>query len=114
MERLHLISSAVGLDPETAVKQSDWARFLPDPTMLDVSLYFARHVYAERQQRFLTNFLVDAYKGRALRSLRKRIEHNTLELSDSLVAAILTLSVLDVGIFQHTETLKLTDSAKSW
>ena len=76
--------------------QSDWARFLPDPTMLDVSLCFARHVYAARLERHAVSFVVDAYKSRAIRSVRKRINDGPKDLSDSLIAAILILSVLDV------------------
>jgi len=76
--------------------QSDWARFLPDPTMLDVSLYFARHVYAARRQHHAVQFVVDTYKGRAIRSVRERLNYGSSSLSDSLIAAVLILTVLDV------------------
>ncbi|RDL35887.1 uncharacterized protein BP5553_06499 [Venustampulla echinocandica] len=49
MGKLHLVTNMPALDTSLAVMQSDWAHFLPDPTMLDVSLYFAGYVYAARR-----------------------------------------------------------------
>lgn len=64
--------------------------------MLDVSLYFAMHVYAARRQQHAIRFVVDTYKGRAIRSVRERLDYGAKGLSDSLVAAILILTILDV------------------
>ena len=96
MEKLHCLTNIPASDTALAVIQSDWACFLPDPTMLDVSLYFARQVYAARLQHHAIEFAVDAYKGRAIRSVRERLNDGPNGLSDSLVAAILILTVLDV------------------
>lgn len=98
MGKLHLVTNIPASDTALAVMQSDWARFLPDPTMLDVSLYFARYVYAARLQHHAVQFVVDAYKGRAIRSVRERLNDGINGLSDSLVAAILILTVLDVRL----------------
>ncbi|RDW73579.1 hypothetical protein BP6252_07486 [Coleophoma cylindrospora] len=95
MEKLHLVTNIPASDTTLAVMQSDWARFLPDPTMLDVSLYFARHVYAARRHYHAAQFVVDTYKGKAIRSVRERLNDGYNGLSDSLVAAILILTVLD-------------------
>jgi hypothetical protein len=96
MGKLHLVTNIPALDTALVVMQSDWARFLPDPTMLDVSLYFAGQVYAARRQHHGVQFVVDANKGRAIRSVRERLNDGPNGLSDSLVAAILILTVLDV------------------
>jgi hypothetical protein len=98
MERLHLVPDIPELDAAFALKESDWARFLPDPTMLDVSVYFARHVYASRQQNQAVQVILDTYKGKAIRSVRQRLNYGSEGLNDSLVAAILILTVADVGI----------------
>ena len=96
MERLHLVPDTPESDATFALIQSDWARFLPDPTMMDVSLYFARHVYVSRQQNQSVQLIVDTYKGKAIQSVRKRLDYGSDGLSDSLVAAILILTVVDV------------------
>lgn len=90
--RLHLVINIP--DHDLAMKESDWTRFLPDPTMLNVSLHFARHLYAARLQRHAVEFMVDAYRGSAIRSVR---EHINAGITDSLIAAILILSVIDVS-----------------
>lgn len=96
MQKLHFITNIPASDTASAVMRSDWARFLPDPTMRDVSLYFAQHVYASRMQHHGVQFVVDA--GRAIRSVRERLSDGCETLSDSVVAAILTLTVLDVRL----------------
>ncbi len=96
MGRLHLVIDTPIPDAALVMMHSDWARFLPDPTMLDVSLYFSRRVYAARLQHHAMQFLVDVYKGRAIRSVRKRLSDGPPDLNDSLIASILILSVLDV------------------
>jgi hypothetical protein len=98
MGKLFLDTDISASNSSLAVMQSDWACFLPDPTMLDVSLYFARHVYATRLQHHAIQFAIDASKGRALRSVRERLNDGSNGLSDSLVAAILILTVIDVRI----------------
>lgn len=96
MEKLHLVTDIPESDTALAVIQSDWARFLPDPTMLDVSLYFARHVYAARRQHRSVQFILDTYKGKAIQSVRERLNNGPEGVTDSVVAAILILTVLDV------------------
>lgn len=98
MEKLHLVTYIPKSDTAFAVTHSDWARFLPDPTMLDVSVYFARHVYAARKQHRSVQLTLDAYKGRAIRSVRERLDYGSHGVTDSLVAAILILTVLDVSL----------------
>lgn len=98
MGKLHLVANIPASDTALAVTQSDWARFLPDPTMLDVSLCFARQVYAARLQHHALQFFADTYKGRAIRSVRERLNGGPNGLGDSLVAAILILTVLDVRL----------------
>lgn len=98
MQRLHLIADVPASGTALTVMQSDWASFLPDPTMLDVTLYFARHVYAARLQHHALELTVQTYKGRALRSVRQRIANVSNGLSDGLIAAIIILTVLDVGL----------------
>lgn len=98
MQKLHLVTNIPASDNALAVMQSDWARFLPDPTMLDVSLYWARNLYATRLQHRAVQFVVDTYKGRAIRSVRERLNEGSDSLSDSLVAAVLILTVLDVRL----------------
>ncbi|KAK6381688.1 hypothetical protein LTS17_004747 [Exophiala oligosperma] len=83
-------------DAVLAMMQSDWAGFLPDPTMFEVSLYFARQFYAARRQQHTHRSMVDAYKGGAIRAVRQRLNEGLDGLSDSLIAAILILTVLDV------------------
>lgn len=95
MQKLHLLTDIPESDTAFAVIHSDWARFLPDPVMLDVSLYFARHVYAARQHRSV-QFILDTYKGKAIQSVRERLNYGSEGVTDSLVAAILILTVLDV------------------
>ncbi|KAI7779304.1 hypothetical protein LA080_000975 [Diaporthe eres] len=98
MEKLHLVTDIPESDTAFAVIQSDWARFLPDPTMLDVSLYFARHVYAARRQHRSVQLILDTYKGRAIQSVRERLNHGPDGVTDSVVAAVLILAVLDQGL----------------
>ncbi|KAK5089758.1 hypothetical protein LTR70_006600 [Exophiala xenobiotica] len=98
MQKLHLVTNIPASDTALAVMQSDWARFLPDPTMLDVSLYWARNLYATRLQHRAVQFVVDTYKGRAIRSVRERLNDGSDSLTDSLVAAVLILTVLDVRL----------------
>jgi hypothetical protein len=95
MERLYLVVEKPPADPAKAVMCSDWARFLPDPTMLEVSLYFARHIYAASLRNHVVRLALEAQKGLAIRSVRRRLTDGSGDLSDSLVAAILILSVLD-------------------
>jgi len=83
-------------DTALARMPSDWTHLLPDPTMFDVSLYLAGHVYAARLQRQAIQFIVDSYQGRAIRSVRHNLAKMSNGLSDSLVAAILILTVIDV------------------
>lgn len=96
MGKLHLVTNIPELDTTLAVMRSDWVRFLPDPAMLDVSLYWAGHVYIARRQRDEVQLVVDEYKGRAIRSVRERLNDVSNGLSDSLIAAILILTILDV------------------
>lgn len=96
MERLHLVTDIPASDAALAVIQSEWALLLPDRTMLDVSLYFARHVYAARLQRHAIQLALDAHKDKAIRSVRERLTDGFYGISDSLVAAILILTVLEV------------------
>lgn len=70
--------------------------------MQDVSLYFARHVYASRRHNQQVQLILDTYKGRAIQSVRQRLDYGSDGLSDSLVAAILILTVADVSSrFKH-------------
>ena len=98
MGKLHLITGIPASDTGLAVIESDWARFLPDPTMLEVSLYFARLVYATRRQHLAVQSVVDTHKGRAIRSVRERLSYGSNSLSDSFVGAILILTTLDVRL----------------
>ena len=98
MERLHLVADIPTSDTALAVMQSDWARFLPDSTMLDVSLYWGRHLYAARLQHHAIHLVADAYKGRAIRSVREHLNSGPNSPSDSLIAAILILTVLEVRL----------------
>lgn len=98
MEKLHLVESVQRSDPSLAVMKSDWASFASDPAMRDVFVYFARHVFAARLHLHAVQFILDAYKVRALRSVRKHLNDGPNGVSDSLLAAILVLTVLDVGI----------------
>lgn len=66
--------------------------------MLDVTRYFARRVYTARLQHHAAHFLADAYRDRAIRSVRERLNDGSNGLSDSLVAAVLILSILDVRL----------------
>lgn len=96
MGKLHLDTDVPASDAVLAMMQSDWAGFLPDPTMFEVSLYFARQFYAARRQQHTHRSMVDAYKGGAIRAVRQRLNEGLDGLSDSLIAAILILTVLDV------------------
>ena len=98
MEKLHLVADVPISDTALAVMQSDWAPFLPDTTMLDVSLYWGRHYYAARLQRHAVHLVADAYKGRAIRSVRENLISGSNSPSDSLIAAILILTVLEVRL----------------
>lgn len=98
MEKLHLVANLPASNTASAVMESDWARFLADPTMLDVSLYFGRQVYAARVQRHPFGSVLDKYNSRAIRSVRERLNHRNHDLSDGLVAAILILTVVDVRL----------------
>lgn len=100
MGKLHLLTDIPESDKAFAVVQSDWARFLPDPTMLDVSLYFARHVYAARTQHRSVELILDVYKGKAIQSVRERLNYGSDGVTDSLVAAIFILTILNVCIFK--------------
>jgi hypothetical protein len=84
--------------------ESEWACFLTDPAMLDVSLSFARRVYRARLQHYAIQFVVDTYKDRAIRSVNERLNDGSNGLSDSLVRAVLVLSVLDVCLAQKHRT----------
>ncbi|KIW13321.1 hypothetical protein PV08_08509 [Exophiala spinifera] len=95
MEKLHLDATVPASDAVLIMMKSDWACFLPEPTMFDVSLYFARLLYAARRQEHTQRLLVDAYKGRAIRAVRECLNQGLKALSDSLVAAILILTILD-------------------
>lgn len=96
MQKLYLVADIPESDTAFAPTHSDWARYLRDPTMLDVSLYFARHVYAARQQNQSVQLIVDTYKGKAIRSVRERLNCGSDGVTDSLVAAIITLVIIDV------------------
>lgn len=96
MGKLHLVTDIPESDAAFAMVQSDWARFLPDPTMLDVSLYFARHVYAARRQHRSVQRVLDVYKGKAIQSVRERLNSGSDAVTDSVVAAIFILTILDV------------------
>lgn len=98
MGHLHLAPNSPASDATLSVMQSDWARFLFDPTMLDVSLCFARHVYAARLQHHAIQLVVGGCKGRALRSVIERLKEGSKGLNDSFVAAVLMLTVLDVRL----------------
>lgn len=98
MGKLHLVVNIPVSDTTLVTMHSDWVGLLPDPTMLDVSLYLAGHVYAARLQRQAVQFIVDTYQGRAIRSVRKHLTDMSNGLSDSLVAAILILTVIDVRL----------------
>ena len=94
MGQLHLITKT--LDTTSYAMKSEWGCFLLDPITLDVALCFARHVYAVRLQHHAYQLTAAAYKGKALRSVRKRLNDGSKGLSDSLVAAIIILTILDV------------------
>lgn len=96
MEKLYLVADIPESDTAFAPTHSDWARYLRDPTMLDVSLYFARHVYTARQQNQSVQLIVDTYKGKAIQSVRERLNYGSDGVTDSLVAAIMTLIIIDV------------------
>lgn len=102
MGELHLVANLPASDTASlAVMKSDWARLLPDPAMLDVSLYFARHVYAARRPRHAVRSVLgdlDKYNGKAIRSVRESLSYGSNGLSDSLVAAIIILTILDVRL----------------
>lgn len=100
MERLHLVPGIPESEAASALAQSDWARFLPDPTMLDVSLYFARHVDVARKKHRAVQIVVDTYKGKAIQSVRERLNYGSEDLSDSLVAATLILTITNVGLYK--------------
>lgn len=100
MERLHLVPGIPESEAAFALAQSDWARFLPDPTMLDVSLYFARHVNAAGKKHRAVQLVVDTYKGKAIQSVRERLNYGSEDLSDSLVAATLILTITNVGLYK--------------
>lgn len=99
MGKLHSITNIIPASETAAsLTKSDWACFLFDPTMLDVSLYFARHVYEARLQDHAIQFVLDTYKDKALRSVRERLNDESNGLSDSLVAAVLLLTLLHVRL----------------
>lgn len=98
MEKLLLVTDIPETDTAFAVMQSDWARSLHDPTMLDVSLYFARHVYAARRQNRAVQLILDTYKGKAIQSVRERLDYGSDGINDSVVAAILVFIVLNVRL----------------
>lgn len=98
MERLHLVTDIPESEAAFALAQSDWARFLPDPTMLDVSLYFARHVNVAGKKHRAVQIVVDTYKGKAIKSVRERLNYGSEDLSDSLVAATLILMITNVRL----------------
>ncbi|KAK2613113.1 hypothetical protein N8I77_000042 [Diaporthe amygdali] len=98
MEKLLLVTDIPETDTAFAVMQSDWARSLHDPTMLDVSLYFARHVYAARRQNRAVQLILDTYKGKAIQSVRERLDYGSDGINDSVVAAILVFIVLNQGL----------------
>ena len=103
MGNLHLVPNIQASNTALAVMQSDWAHFLSDPTMLDVSLYFASHVHAARRQYraiYINQTVVDTYKGKAIKSVRERLGRGFNGLNDSFIAAILVLTVLDVRVAQ--------------
>jgi hypothetical protein len=76
---------------------SHWISLLSDPAMRNVSLYFATQVYTQRLRLHTEQFLVSAAEGNALQSLGERLNGFSGECPDSLVAAVLTLTVLDVS-----------------
>lgn len=76
---------------------SNWAQSLYDPTMLEVSLYFARLVYATHSQPHPYEVpSIDSYKTKALRSVRRRLSQGPENLGDGLMAAVVVLTILDV------------------
>jgi hypothetical protein len=99
--KLHLTAEDLGLeDTQLMLWKSDWVRFLAfDPMMLNVSLYFA--VYAARMRDHALSSAMEVYKGRALRSVRERLDVNSSAYSDSMIAAILLLTVTDVRKPHH-------------
>jgi hypothetical protein len=98
MAKLNILTNIQASDEAIATTEADWTRSLADSTMLDVTLYFARFVYASRLQGYAIQFTVAAYRGRAIRSIRERIAAPTEGLNNDLLAAILVISVLDVSI----------------
>ncbi|KPI34551.1 uncharacterized protein AB675_7403 [Cyphellophora attinorum] len=95
MEKLYPATGRVGGDQSSSRMHSHWVSLLSDPAMRNVSLYFATQVYMERLRLHTEQFLVSAAKGTALQSLGDRLNGFSGECPDSLIAAILTLTVLD-------------------
>lgn len=96
MAKLYPTTGETDTDRNSTMMHSYWKQLLSDPTMLNVSLYFATHVYAARLRHHAEQFLTDAAKGNALHTLGKRLSATSQDPPDSLIAAILTLTVLDV------------------
>lgn len=107
MAKLHLTTDIPASDAVSAAEESDWSRLLPDPVMLDATLYFAREVYAQRLQSHAMHFVAEAYKGKAIRSVKERLDDGATGLNESLIAAILILSVLDVRLGRTLTTAHL-------
>lgn len=51
-----------------------------------------------RRQRHAVQLVVDVYKGRAIRSVMERLNYGSNGLSNSLVAAVLVLTVHNVHL----------------
>jgi hypothetical protein len=98
MAKLNILTNIEHSDEAVTATEANWNRSLADPTMLDVTLYFARLVYTFRMQGYAVQFAITAYRGRAIRSIRERVGAPTERLNDELLAAILVISVLDVSV----------------
>lgn len=95
MAKLQFVADDANSRDRSSKMQSYWLNSLLDPTMLDVSLYFARLVYATRAQQRARQLAVEVYQGKALRSVMKRVQKPST-LSDGLIAAVLVLTILNV------------------
>lgn len=96
MQNLDLVADFATSDVASNLIKIDWMSLLLDPTMLDVSIYFAREVYAARSPHYADVLAVDLHRGNALRSMRRRVGAGLNSLNDSLLAAVLLMTIADV------------------
>lgn len=121
MKKLYPYTADGEIDDQSTRMHSHWVALLSDATMLDVSLYFATQVYTARLRHHAEQFLVAAAKSNAFHSLRKRLSDVSDGCPDTLVASILTLTILDVRdpfTFRYRHLCNVADFAvlnsKAW